>query len=101
MAPCVVGGQEPVVKPKARDMAAGRGRWSSPCHTEHLMGWKRGALERFWTISGEELLPLTLLGPFSSVGPVLHCTVETLQRELAQAWWFTPVYYHKETVKLQ
>ena len=40
-----------------------------PCHTEHLMGWKRDALEGFGQPSGEELLPTPLPGAFSALGP--------------------------------
>ena len=40
-----------------------------PCHTEHLMRWKRDALESFWQISGEELLPAPLPGAFSALVP--------------------------------
>ena len=47
-----------------------------PCHTEHLMGWKRDALESFWQISGEELLPAPLPGAFSAGGCSQHCRKE-------------------------
>ena len=43
--------------------------WTFPCHTEHLLGWKRDALESFWQLSGEELLPPALPGPFSALVP--------------------------------